>query len=241
VNTKSLRVEIKDADRGEVTAVFATLNTVDSDGDVTVPGAFTDGAPVRISAYGHTTWQGALPVGKGVIRVTDREAILDGQFFLDTVAGKDTFTVVKQLGEMQEWSYGYDPVAYSYGEHDDHPVRFLESVRVHEVSPVLRGAGVDTRTLAVKSGPLSFVDEAQAVLAALQGLTDRAADVLAKRQTKGKSLGAQSTELLTQVDTELGRLAALLTTPDIPPDHDVQREYVRLLARRANAHPSFGA
>ncbi|MBP2325334.1 HK97 family phage prohead protease [Kibdelosporangium banguiense] len=241
MDTKSLRVQIKDADRGEVTAVFATLNTIDSDGDVTVPGAFTDGAPVRISAYGHTTWQGALPVGKGVIRTTDTEAILDGQFFLDTTAGKDTFAVIKAMGELQEWSYGYDPVAFSYGEKDDRPVRFLESVRVHEVSPVLRGAGVDTRTLAVKSSTMTFVEEAQAVLTAVTTLNERAADVLAKRQTKGKGLGAQSTELLTQVDTELKRLASLLATPETPPNNDIQREYLRLLARRANPHPSFTA
>ncbi|TCO47307.1 HK97 family phage prohead protease [Actinocrispum wychmicini] len=241
MNTKRLRVEVKDPDRGEVTAVFATLDTIDADGDVTVPGAFTDGAPVRISAYGHTTWQGVLPVGKGVIRTTDREAILDGQFFLDTAAGRDTFAVVKQMGDLQEWSYGYDPVTFSYGEQDGRPVRFLEGITVHEVSPVLRGAGVDTRTLAVKNGPMSFGDEARAVLAAISSLTERAADVVAKRQAKGKGLGAQSIELLAQVDTELARLGSLLTEPEIPPDTDVQREYVRLLARRANPHPALDA
>ncbi|WP_207926439.1 phage major capsid protein [Actinocrispum wychmicini] len=213
MNTKRLRVEVKDPDRGEVTAVFATLNAIDSDGDVAIPGAFTDGAPVRISAYGHTTWQGALPVGKGVIRTTEREAILDGQFFLDTTAGRDTFAVVKQMGELREWPYGYDPVTFSYGEQDDRPVRFLEAIRVYEVSPVLRGAGVDTRTLAVKSGPLTLVDEARAVLAAVTDLNDRAADVVAKRRPKGKGLGLVSAELLTDLDTELARLASLLTEP----------------------------
>jgi hypothetical protein len=45
-------VEVKGADSGEVRAVFSTFNTVDSDGDVTLPGAFRDGQEVRISAYG---------------------------------------------------------------------------------------------------------------------------------------------------------------------------------------------
>lgn len=47
-------VELKeDGDRGEVTAVFSTFDVVDADGDVTRKGAFTEGAPVVISAYGH--------------------------------------------------------------------------------------------------------------------------------------------------------------------------------------------
>lgn len=151
MNTKSMgRVEIKNPDLGEVTAVFATLNTIDSDGDVTLPGAFEEGAPVRISAYGHQSWQGALPVGKGRIRTVGNDAILDGQFFMNTAHGRDTFEVVKQLGPQQEWSYGYDPVEFHFGEHEGKQVRFLAKQKVHEVSPVLVGAGVGTRVLAAK-------------------------------------------------------------------------------------------
>lgn len=152
MNTKSMgRVEIKNPDLGEVTAVFATLNTIDSDGDVTLPGAFEEGAQVRISAYGHQSWQGALPVGKGRIRTVGNDAILDGQFFMNTTHGRDTFEVVKQLGPQQEWSYGYDPVDFSHGEFEGKQVRFLSKQKVHEVSPVLVGAGVGTRVLAAKA------------------------------------------------------------------------------------------
>ncbi len=161
MDTKGLRLEIKDADRGEVRAVFATMNVIDSHGDVTLPGAFEDGASVVISAYGHTSWEGRLPVGKGTIRQTSTEAIFEGQFFLNTVQGRDTFTVVKELGGLQEWSYGFDVVKESYGEHGDRQVRFLEKLRTYEVSPVLLGAGVGTRTLAVKhgTGPRDGLDE----------------------------------------------------------------------------------
>lgn len=152
MDTKALgRVEIKDADQGSVTAVFATLGVVDSDGDVTVDGAFEDGGQVRISAYGHQSWMGALPVGKGTIRVVGKEALLDGQFFMDTTAGRDTFTVVKELGPMQQWSYGYDAAEFSFGEQDGQRVRFLQKQIVHEVSPVLLGSGINTRTLSAKS------------------------------------------------------------------------------------------
>jgi hypothetical protein len=152
VDSKALqRVEIKNADKGEVSAVFATLNVKDADGDVTPNGAFEDGAEVLISSYQHTSWGGALPVGKGAIRETKSEAILTGRFFLDTQVGRDTFTVVKQLGTRQQWSYGYDVLDSDRGKFDGEDVRFLKRLKVHEVSPVLVGSGVNTRTLATKA------------------------------------------------------------------------------------------
>ena len=48
---KSLgRVELKiDGDAGAFRATIATLNVIDKDGDVTVPGAFRKGQEVRIA------------------------------------------------------------------------------------------------------------------------------------------------------------------------------------------------
>jgi hypothetical protein len=231
MKTKDLRVEIKDAAKGEVTAIFSTFDVIDSDRDVTKAGAFSDGAEVPISAYGHQSWLGALPVGKGVIRTTKTEAILEGQFFMDTAAGRDTFLVVKELGALGQWSYGYDPVKFSYGEHDGQRVRFLEALKVHEVSPVLLGAGVGTRTLGAKGAPMSFADEARAVVAAARSLGDRAADVLAKRLEKGKGLGVESAELLGEVEAELKRLTELLADPEPDVRAEVEREWLRSVAR----------
>ncbi|MEV0085253.1 HK97 family phage prohead protease [Saccharopolyspora sp. NPDC050642] len=233
MDTKRLHVEVKDADEdsGEVTAVFSTFNVKDSDQDVTLPGAFENGAPALISAYGHTSWSGLLPVGKGTITSTKTEAVFTGQFFMDTTHGADTFRTVKHTGELQEWSYGYDPVEFTYGDHDGERVRFLKRLKVHEVSPVMLGAGVGTRTLAAKSaGGMKFSDEAEAVMAAVKALTDRAADVLAKRQEKGKGLGVESVALLAGIDAELKRLAELVG-PDPTPDatSDARREFLRFL------------
>lgn len=231
MDTKTgLRVEIKDADKGQVTAVFSTFDVIDSDRDVTKAGAFTDGAEMPISAYGHASWMGALPVGKGRIRATATEAVLEGAFFMDTTAGRDTFEVVKQLGALGQWSYGYDVTKESYGEHEGQRVRFLEQLKVFEVSPVLVGAGVGTRTLTAKGGPMSFAEEARTVLAAAHCLGDRAADVLAKRLEKGKGLGAESAGLLEQVQAELKRLGDLLApVPDV--EDDLEREWLRMVAR----------
>ncbi|MFJ4828402.1 HK97 family phage prohead protease [Streptomyces sp. NPDC088747] len=154
-------LEIKDADKGIVTAVFSTMNVRDLDGDYTREGAFTDGAKVAISAYGHKSWDGALPVGKGVVRVKGKKAVLEGQFFMNTQHGKDTFETVKALAEegLGEWSYGFDIEEHSYGKEGDQRVRYLDRLTVHEVSPVLRGAGVNTRTLSTKGRTVTDDDE----------------------------------------------------------------------------------
>lgn len=233
MDVKSLTgVAIKDADRGLVEAAFAEFNVEDSDGDVTLPGAFTDGAPVRISAYGHKTWEGLLPVGRGVIRVKGNDAVMEGKFFLNTTAGRDTFEVVKEMGDLQQWSYGYDAMDTYRGEFKGRTVRFLPKQVVHEVSPVLLGAGKSTRTLAVKSG-LTFVDEADSVLAAVTALVDRAADVMAKRAEKNKQLGESSSALLGSVQAQLKRLEELLTTPQ-PGEDALRREYLRYVAITGN-------
>lgn len=145
-------VEIKSVDRGEVEAVFSTFNVIDKDGDVTFPGAFTEGEQVVISGWKHSLWSGAMPVGTGTIRTTRNEAVLQGQFFMDTAAGREHFGVVKGLGARQEWSYGFDvlhkPETVSFGGRKANALRKL---KVHEVSPVWEGAGIGTRTLAVKA------------------------------------------------------------------------------------------
>lgn len=154
----SARVEIKDADKGTVDLVFSTLDVVDSDGDVTLKGALPDGAPAAISAYGHQSWKGKLPVGKGRVRETKTEGVFEGRFFLDTTDGLDTFTVVKELsaddGPGQQWSYGLIDMVTERGDFQGQKVRFIKSVKVPEVSPVLVGAGVNTRTLEAKAWAL---------------------------------------------------------------------------------------
>jgi hypothetical protein len=140
---------------GAFKARIATLNVVDKEGDVTLPGAFPVGKEVIVSAYMHTSWGGALPVGKGVIAADDEAAWIDGQFFTDTTNGLDTYKTVKALGKAQEWSYGYDVLDSSVNAKDLEAYvgakRILKSMDVFEASPVLVGAGVNTATESIKS------------------------------------------------------------------------------------------
>lgn len=159
--TKSLReFKVKDADQGMVTATFATFNVKDLDNDITLPGAFEDGAKVLISAYGHKSWMGAKPVGRGVIHSDNEKAWLEGQFFLDTIDGLDTFKTIKGTDELQEWSYGYDVLVTGEVTEDMRQAgvyRVIEKSRVYEVCPVMLGAGLDTETTSLKAAPETIV------------------------------------------------------------------------------------
>lgn len=145
------RVVIKSEAKGEIECTFATLNVRDSDGDVTLPGAFTEGESVAVSQFGHTIWQGSAPVGRGTIHEVGDEAIFRGKFFMDVPAARDTFYTVKAMGEVQQWSYGFTTELAEYGEFNGQDVKFLKKLRVFEVSPVLRAAGVGTRTTSAKN------------------------------------------------------------------------------------------
>jgi hypothetical protein len=149
-------VEFKAAS-GRGTALFAAYNAVDKDGDVTLEGAFEDGAPIIVSAWQHTSWQTALPVGKGRIRTSRKGAMADIEFF-DTPTGREHAETVHQLGRMCQWSYGFDIVDSERGKFQGRGVRFLKKMLVHEVSPVLVGAGVGTRTEYSEVGSTIDVD-----------------------------------------------------------------------------------
>lgn len=135
-------------DTGRFSAVFATFNVVDHDGDVTLPGAFRDGQEVLIEGWNHD--YSAPPVGKGVIHQDDEKAWVDGQFFLDTQAGIEHYRVVKNVGELQEWSYTFMVEKGRFGQFEGQDVYFLEALDTWGVAPVTRGAGIGTHTTAIK-------------------------------------------------------------------------------------------
>lgn len=178
---KALQIELKADKPGDVVATFSRFNVIDSDDDVTLPGAFEAGAPVRILPAHN--WQTYM-IGKGAIKVDSEVARMDGSFFLNTSQGRDWYESIKAdhaSNPMQEWSYGFDILEASFGKFGDPPrdVRFLNRLKVHEVSPVTLGAGVDTRTDLIKGMKAA---EGNALLAGLmtfyQENPDKAAAVL---------------------------------------------------------------
>jgi len=153
METKTITsLSVKDAEKGLVTARFATLGVKDLDGDIIERGAIGAQA-VKVSAYGHVSWGGVLPVGVGRTLERGEDAIAELQFFMNTTNGVDTFRTIKGLGSLAEFSFGFDvkdSAPPSKAQAAAGVRRVLKQLVVHEVSPVLRGAGINTGVLAVK-------------------------------------------------------------------------------------------
>jgi hypothetical protein len=168
VNWKTISLQDFKLDQatGAFHALFAPFLSVDHQGDVTLPGAIGE-QRVIISAYDHASWTGELPAGKGRVFEGAEGGIVDGQFFLDTQAGSETYKTVKNLGDLQQWSYALPEIDFEMaklqslldrgmriqmnGHSAEETVRVLKRIVIPEVSPVLMGAGVDTRLIDIKS------------------------------------------------------------------------------------------
>jgi len=247
-----------EGDEGYVKAVFSTFNVIDHDKDVTLPGAFEEGAPVRISAFNHSSNRGqVLPVGKGVIETDATKAMLVGQFFMNTTGGRDTFETVKQLGPLGEWSYGYDVLEEEKGEFGEEKasVNFLKSLKVHEASPVLLGAGIGTQTLVAKGLDLetldwenpedivkainetittcTFEDQLKLMSAWLQVVNKRDADA---RRT-GKDASEADRDAVDTLESEFVRLRDRFVQPSVRTEiRKAQRTLARASMMLSSAH-----
>ena len=126
---------------GHGLAVIATLGVVDSDGDVTLPGAFGEQSVKMVPAH---DWQ-HVPLGKADIREEGNEVLAAFRLNLEIGSARDWHSALKNdLANgppLQEWSYGFSIVEASFGEHEGQEVRFLKKLKVHEISPVMLGPG----------------------------------------------------------------------------------------------------
>lgn len=113
------------------------------------PETFTDGQELIISAYNHSSMTSALlPVGKGTLHVSQAEVTVEAEYFMMNESAREAFEVLR--APAQEWSYGFkvldaEPITVG-GVHANH----LKNVQVFEASPVVRGAGIATRTVDAK-------------------------------------------------------------------------------------------
>jgi hypothetical protein len=208
--TKSILVEKMD-EKGHGLARLATLSAVDKDGDTYDPGAFSwkDGgeqwAPM-LPAHDRL----AMPLGKSRVYEDGGVAYAELHLNLDADAGKQWHSHLKfdlATGKpAQEWSYGFGTVESVYEQRGEERVRRLKKVDVHEVSPVIRGAGVGTATLAMKSHG-SFAGQLDAVVQAIDDVIDRAGEIAALRVAEGRDMSKARLDQLTSLK---GRLDTLL-------------------------------
>ena len=214
MEVKRFRSQLKllgdDAPEGSVQAVFSTFGIRDLGDDVTLKSFFTDGQEIAMSSWGHM-WNN-LPPGKGVIRVGEKTAVFDGQFFMDTVSGQEHYKTIRNLGGLQEWSFGYETLKSHMGDHDDdieRQARFLEKGEIYEVAPVLIGMNRDTYTVGIKGGR-TFADELDMALAAMSSLVERSRSLAGLRAQDGRTLSDRKREQLTKALADLRDIAAQL-------------------------------
>lgn len=205
MESKAITLELKaEGAEGAFSATFSTLNAIDLHGDVTVPGAFQDGAEVLIGAYQHDLM--ALPVGKGRIYSDAERAWVEGEFWLDTSAGLDTYRTVKNAGRALEWSYVFQVLESADGQWEKDgksvPVRLLKAVDVWSVDPVLRGAGVNTRTDEIKTA-MPYTEEVEQARAAVASLLARSISLAELRAKEGRTLSSANVQRLTDIAQQL--------------------------------------
>lgn len=228
---------------GAITLAFCQLNVVDSDADVSLPGSFPSGKAVPMSAYGHTSWDGALPPGKGAIREAGEWAVFEGQFLMETDHGRNTYHTVKALAELQEWSYGLKVVDHSFGTQDGKSVRYIRKQDVWEVSPVLKGAGVRTHTMAMKGGApgpdAPYAEHLSWYADGLPALLDRIKDRADFRASEGRKLSRTDRARLEDIEAALTghveTIRALLVVPEDPKSAAERQRAIHTLIGEAAA------
>lgn len=157
-------IELKKLDDdGTGLAQIATLSAIDHDGDTYAKGAF--GEQDVIILAGHS-WTG-VPLGKGRVFEKGDHAFAEFKLNLATTAGKEWHEALRfDMADgkpLTEWSYGFRVLESADETRDGKSVRVLQKLDVFEVSPVVKGAGVDTHTVSVK-GRSQFLTDARAII-----------------------------------------------------------------------------
>ncbi len=224
LQVKSLAGKLKAMDDvGRGLAVIATMNVIDKDGDVTLPGAFGEQTVKVVPTH---DWS-HVPLGKATLKEQGDEVIAEFGLNLEIEAARDWHSSMKLDLEsppaLQEWSYGFTITGFSFGQFEDQDVRFLSALKVHEISPVMVGAGVNTRTLALKESEerpsMKLADQIGAVLTELGTVIARCDAIKQVRAEDGRDLSpARYADLkavvamLEQLNAIQAKLAGLIKT-----------------------------
>ena len=209
--TKSLTIKQMD-DEGHGLAKLATLSAIDHDGDTYVKGAFgwKEGghqwAPI-LPAHDRK----AMPMGKARIYEEGDDAMIDLHLNLKSAVGREWHAALKfdlEKGQaVQEWSYGFDVLDKVDESRSGQPVRVLKRLDIHEVSPVVRGAGIGTGTLSLKSHG-SFAGQLDQLIAAIDDVVERAGGVKTLREADGRGMSKARLDQLAGLKRRLDELLA---------------------------------
>ncbi len=226
--TKGITIEKMD-DAGTGLARIAQLSAVDSDGDTYLPGAFS-------WKEGGQQWcqilpahdRRAMPLGKARVYEDGDWAMAELHLNLDTQAGRDWHAALKfdlaKGASVQEYSYGFDVVDADFQQRGTDRVRLLKRLDVHEVSPVLKGAGVGTGTITIKGAALKE-EKFAALIGDLAELTSAIGDDIA-------ALSATGRKQLGEIHVAIGKALAPVDDTGCRAADFAIADYLALQARR---------
>lgn len=200
------RAVLKDGEgeEGIIEAVFSTFDVVDRDGDIVVREAIEDGKEIAMT-WAHD-W--SRIIGKGSTHVEDDRAVFKGRFFLDTADGLDAYRTVKNMGSLQEYSWGFRVTDSDFVERDGQQVRVIKGTEQFEMSPVLIGAAGTGRTgtLSLKHGQPLY-DHADALEDAVVDFVSRVRGRAEYRAKEGRTLSSANRDRLSSIASALSGAA----------------------------------
>ncbi len=243
MKTKSVPALVKSShnddslEEGQFTAVVSVFNTVDSVGDVVLPGAFKDslnqwstkGSPLPV-VWSHDWSDPFSHIGYVTeAKETDTGLQVKGQLDLENPKAKQVYNLLKG-GRVRNWSFAYDIEQARPGERNGKSVQELHQLSVHEIGPTLVGAHKDTDTVDVKAAPNVTVnvnppatvadtdtdvpaaepDSHDAVVKALTGAVDGL--------KAGRVLSKANAEKIRQIHSLTSELLAAVEAPSDQPD-----------------------
>ena len=184
IKTKKMTVKEINGEGRALAVIVDDLSAVDHDGDTYVAGAFSwkgDGNQWAMIVPAHQRQH--MPLGKVRIYEEGGAVLAEMWFNLETQAGSEWHKTlsfdVENGNPVQEWSFGYTLPDFDFRQEGSKRIRVLKRVDVYEVSPVLRGAGLRTRTLDVKGLSLkseqfdALLDDLETLAASLSGEPDQ--------------------------------------------------------------------
>ncbi|AEQ50761.1 HK97 family phage prohead protease [Pelagibacterium halotolerans] len=229
--TKTLTVKEMD-DKGHGLAKIATLSAVDHDGDTYEPGAFSwksGGEQWAQILPAHN--RSAMPLGKARVYEDGDAAFAELHLNLGSEAGKEWHSALKFDLEkgvaIQEWSYGFETIDHSKEMREGQEIRVLKRLDVHEVSTVVRGAGVGTGTLSLKNRG-GFAERIDQVIDEIDDIIERAGSIKGLREAEGRPMSAARIEQLARLKAKMD---ALLSGDDA--DADVAKSIAQAEAAAA--------
>lgn len=229
---KVFRIPEMKMDGGDGPGTFegfgSTFGNVDEGGDVILKGAFVDALPDFLE-------RGFVPVshdwmGLPIATIADAKETDDGLWFSaefhSTSHAQEARTVMRERMERGKFvglSIGYLPDYDDGVEYRDDGVRVLKKIKeLAEISfvtvPMNRQAGVS----AVK-GNLSFADEYDTALAAVEGFVSRARSLADLRVKEGRVLSAANRDRLATIRDSMRDASKQLDTILSDTDKDQEK------------------